>query len=78
MVQIWLPARWFVHPQQRPEWLSEILEELEDRMKHKLVLLTNDSGTDMQLSNLIFLKHAENILKKKPRPHTGAKNMFRL
>lgn len=51
--------------------MSEILEELEDRMRQKLVLLTEDNGTDMQLSNLIALKHAENI-----QIQIEAKNMF--
>lgn len=41
--------------------MSEILEELEDRMRHKLDLLTKDNESDMQLSNLISLKLAENI-----------------
>lgn len=62
MVQIWMPAcRFSFQPQQGPEWLPEILEAIEDRMRHKLVLLTKDNGTDMQLSNLVYLKHAENI-----------------
>lgn len=53
MVRMRMPAWWFFQPQLGPEWLSEILEELEDRMRHKLVLLAKDNGTDMQLSNLI-------------------------
>lgn len=64
MVQIWMPAWWFLQPQWEPEWLSEILEELEDRMRHKLDLLTKDNESDTQLSNLISLKLAENIQKE--------------
>lgn len=77
MVQIWMPGWWFFQPQWGPEWLSEILEELEDRMRHKLDLLTKDNESDMQLSNLISLKHAENI-QRRAASHTEAKNMFRL
>ena len=55
--------------------MSEILEELEDRMRHKLDLLTKDNESDMQLSNLISLKHAENIQSRAASP-IQAKNMF--
>lgn len=65
MVQIWMPAcRFSFQPQQGPERLPEILEAIEDRMRHKLVLLTKDNGTDMQLSDLVYLKHAENIQRR--------------
>lgn len=53
MVRIRMPAPRFFQAQLRPEWLSEILEGLEDRMRRKLVLLAKDNGTDTQLSNLI-------------------------
>lgn len=75
MVQIWMPAWWFLQPQWGPEWLSEILEELGDRMRHKLDLLTKDNECDMQLSNLIFLKHAANI-QRRDAAQIEAKNMF--
>ncbi len=75
MVQIWMPAWWFFQPQWGPEWLSEILEELEDRMRHKLDLLTKDNESDMQLSNLISLKHAENI-QSRAASQIEAKTMF--
>lgn len=77
MVQIWMPAWWFFQPQWGPEWLSEILEELEDRTRHKLDLLTKDNESDMQLSNLISLKHVENI-RRRAATLIEAKNMFRL
>ena len=57
--------------------MSEILGELEDRMRHKLDLLTKDNECDMQLSNLISLKHAENI-QRRGSYHLEAKNMFSL
>ena len=55
--------------------MSEILEELEDRMRHKLDLLTKDNESDMQLSNLISLKHVENI-QRRAASQIEAKNMF--
>lgn len=55
--------------------MSEILEELEDRMRHKLDLLTKDNESDMQLSNLISLKHAENV-QRRAAAQIEAKNMF--
>lgn len=45
-------------------------------MRHKLDLLTKDNESDMQLSNLIFLKHAENI-QRRAASQIEAKNMFR-
>lgn len=53
MVWIRMPAPPFFQAQLGPEWLSEILEGLEDRMRHKLVLLAKNNGTDTQLSNRI-------------------------
>lgn len=53
MVRTRMPAPRFLQAQLGPEWLSEILEALEDRMRRKLVLLAKDNGTDTQLSNLI-------------------------
>lgn len=55
--------------------MSEILDELEDRMRHKLDLLTKDNESDMQLSNLISLKHAENI-QMRAASQIEAKNTF--
>lgn len=48
--------------------MSEILEELEDRMRHKLDLLTKDNESDMQLSDLISLKLTENIQRRAASP----------
>lgn len=44
-------------------------------MRHKLDLLTKDNESDMQLSNPVSLKHAENIRKRAASP-SEAKNMF--
>lgn len=44
-------------------------------MRHKLDLLTKDNESDMQLSNLISLKHAENI-QSRAASQIEAKTMF--
>lgn len=56
--------------------MSELLEELEDRMRHKLDLLTKDNGTDMQFSNLVSLEHAENIQKRATSSERGQEHVL--
>lgn len=76
MVQIWMPAWWVFQPQWGQNDCLRSWKKLEDRMRHKLDLLTKDNESDMQLSNLIFLRHAENI-QRRAVSQIEAKNMFR-